>query len=184
MAGLFGAEPDAHLEWRPTIWNGEPVPVVTSEAGARRLSMCPWSLPAAAFTESVAPRLRGVIYARDLAPGGGRLRPGFARCLIVIESFAYPAGEPGKRTRDWFGLRDQPLVAWAGVSMQGGCAGVLTHANALVWEASPMMPLLLPANAVDHWLDRAWLPSSGAGFEASNFYYENLGDRWSSGQTE
>src|SRR3546814_17959233 len=34
------------------------------------------------------------------------------RCLIPITHFANPNGTPGEKTRSWFSLEGQPIVAW------------------------------------------------------------------------
>ncbi|WP_246755416.1 MULTISPECIES: hypothetical protein [Rhizobium] len=36
------------------------------------------------------------------------------RCLIPITHFANPEGVPGHKTRAWFSVNDEPVVAWAG----------------------------------------------------------------------
>src|SRR3546814_9174908 len=36
------------------------------------------------------------------------------RCLIPLTHFANPNGTPGEKTRSWFSLEGQPIVAWAG----------------------------------------------------------------------
>ncbi|MEF3129736.1 hypothetical protein [Rhizobium leguminosarum] len=36
------------------------------------------------------------------------------RCLIPITHFANPEGVPGLKTRAWFSVNDEPVVAWAG----------------------------------------------------------------------
>src|SRR3546814_5634939 len=36
------------------------------------------------------------------------------RCLIPLTHFANPNGTPGGKTRTWFSLEGQPIVAWAG----------------------------------------------------------------------
>src|SRR3546814_10077765 len=36
------------------------------------------------------------------------------RCLIPLTHFANPNGTPGEKTRSWFSLEGQPIVAWSG----------------------------------------------------------------------
>jgi hypothetical protein len=49
-------------------------------------------------------------------------------CLLLLDSFALPAGERGAQTRSWFGLGDHELFALGGlyphVPGSGGCFSV------------------------------------------------------------
>ncbi|MBX3563588.1 MAG: hypothetical protein KF730_03320 [Sphingomonas sp.] len=185
MARLFNAEPDPKLDWPESIWTGEQVPVVVAdEDGARRLTTMAWGLPATAFFDPVPSKQRGVIYSRDFWRSATRLGDLalMSRCLILLESFAYPAGQSGQCTRSWIGLWDRPLAAWAGVCIDGACAGVLIEANPLVEPLSSTMPRLLTADDHALWLEGATLLSLGPLFGDDEFYRENLAERWSTGR--
>lgn len=185
MAKLCAATPDAGLDWPAMIWTGEPVPVVIEEDGERRLKTLRWGLSAAAFTTPLPARQRGTEYARDCLRDGSRLADPavLERCLILLEAFAYPMGEAGRRTRGWFGLWDHPLAAWAGVCGDGGCAGVLGFANNVVAPGSETMPLLLRPEDHQRWLGGGTLLSLGPGFADAEFYRENFGELWSTGHS-
>lgn len=187
MARWFGAVADPGLDWRPSSWTGDPVPVVLADEGRRRLTTCIWGLSQESFVEPIAPKLRGTLYPRDLCRTASRLRDpgGLQRCLILIESFAYPGGLDGHCTRNWFGLWDEALAAWAGIcAPDGRVAGLLGRANERVGPYSDRMPLLLaPANR-DVWLAGAGFLALRAGYDAEDFYRENLGERWSTGRLD
>jgi len=185
MARLFDAEPDPGLAWRETSWTGDPVPVVAVENSQRRLRTMIWGLEAAAYAKSVEARQRGVLYARDLAVAATRLHDlaGLRRCLIILESFAYPMGKAGACTRGWIGLWDEPLTAWAGLCTSEGSAGMLVLANERVEPLSDTMPRMLPPDDWEPWLAGASLLSLGPGYPEAAFYRENLGERWSTGHS-
>lgn len=186
IARLFGAEPDPRLEWREAIWTGEAVPVVVIEEGVRRLRTMTWGLPAEAFAKPAPSRQRGTIYSRDFTTSGTCLHnpASLDRCLIVLESFAYPIGNAGQCTRSWMGLQNHPLTAWAGVCTGDHCAGVLVRANERVEPLSDTMPCLLQSEDWDRWLDGGTLLSLGPCHPDAHFYCENLGERWSTGLSE
>lgn len=68
------------------------------------------------------------------------------------------AEEPkGARTRTWFGMRIEPLFAWAGMwrySVEWGdvYAGVMTDCNEAIRPVHDRMPVLLHADEHDQWL--------------------------------
>ncbi len=186
MVRLFAAEPDPGLVWPESIWPGDRVPVVIEEDGMRRLTTMAWGLPVETFVKPVPASQRGIIYPRDLWRDGSRLRDGrsLPRCLILLESFAYPMGTKGQCTRGWIGLWDHPVAAWAGVFEGGGCAGMLVMANERVEPLSSTMPHLLPSQDQTCWLERGSLLLLGPGYADAEYYRENLGERWSSGRPD
>jgi len=79
------------------------------------------------------------------------------RCLIVLTHFANPDGQQGARTRTWYSLKDQPIMAWAGFCRNTPefgpvHAGMTTEANAVVAETNERMPVLLDPGEYDWWL--------------------------------
>jgi putative SOS response-associated peptidase YedK len=79
------------------------------------------------------------------------------RCLIPLTHFAYPGGNLQEKTRTWFSLIDEPLVAWAGFYQntdQFGpvFAGMTTAANDLVMPYDYRMPVLLNEGEWERWL--------------------------------
>lgn len=187
MARLFAAEPDPALDWRPTSWAGDPVPVVLIEDDRRRLTTARWGLSAGSFNAPVPAKQRGTLYPRDLGFSSRLHHPAvFRRCLIIVESFAYPGCRDEQCTREWFGLWDEALTAWAGLYApdDGACAGILVQANERVEPCSSRMPLLLTAKDRERWLSGGGLLALGFGYESEDFYRENLGERWATGLQE
>lgn len=188
MARLFGAASNPGLDWRESIWIGDRVPVVWIEGGGRRLATCNWALLETAFALPVPAKQRGTLYPRDLVPAASRLcnPAGLRRCLIIVESFAYPDGAKGQRTRCWFGLRDNPLIVWAGLCSADGenCVGILVQANDRIEPYSETMPRLLLPEDRERWLAGEGLLSLGPTIDANAFYRENLGERWSTGRPD
>jgi putative SOS response-associated peptidase YedK len=91
----------------------------------------------------------------ELAFGRRSERP--RRCLILLDSFALPAGPKGKRTRSWIGLWDEPIFAWAGLwrEVDGVGAvfmGAVTKSNPLVARVGPIMPAILRRSDCEQWL--------------------------------
>ncbi|ALR20960.1 SOS response-associated peptidase family protein [Sphingobium baderi] len=105
------------------------------------------------------------------------------RCLIVMDSFAYPSGPPGARTRTWFGLDSRPVFAWTGVWAHIGeekrYCGLLAEANLVV--AGPSMPVILDPDDYKLWLggrfDRA-TPLANRPYSEERMYTEALGEPW------
>jgi putative SOS response-associated peptidase YedK len=187
VQALFGAEPCGKPTWKPLIWPGEPAVAITERDRRRTVDTSPWGLPAAAFVDPNRSRgRRAVLFPRELRVDAGALvHPAeLERCLIVLESFAYPDGPARLRTRAWAGLWEQPLVGWAGFCAPGGqgCAGLLVLANPLIERVSRHMPLLLRPDEHDAWLDgSATILSVAAITEEADFYLERTDERWSTG---
>lgn len=188
IAALLGAEISAPLAWRPVTWPGEPVLVVFAQADRRVLTTMAWGLPADAFAKPTTRAGRGTLFARDLVADSSRLAAPTAltRCLVVLEAFAYPDGEPGRRTRSWAGLWDEPLCAWAGLcspdARAPGCGGILAPANSLVARVSATMPLLLTPGDRAAWLEHsASLLGLSRHYEESDYFLEKSDESWARG---
>ena len=79
------------------------------------------------------------------------------RCLIVLTHFANPDGIAGAKTRTWFSVNDEPIVAWAGFwrnTREFGpvYAGMTMAANAAIPPTNDRMPVLLERDDYDRWL--------------------------------
>lgn len=79
------------------------------------------------------------------------------RCLIVLTHFANPDGAPGARTRTWFSLTEQPIMAWAGFcrnlpDVGPVYAGMTMEANEAIPPTNDRMPVLLEPHEYDLWL--------------------------------
>ena len=79
------------------------------------------------------------------------------RCLIPLTHFANPAGESGSKTRSWFSVKGEPLVAWAGFcrnlpDVGPVFAGMTLAASDAVMPYNDRMPVLLGKNEYSRWL--------------------------------
>lgn len=79
------------------------------------------------------------------------------RCIIPATGFAEAEGEPGRKTRTWFSVMDQPIFAWAGFwreSVEWGpvYTGLMTGCNEAVRPYHDRMPVLLHPDEHDRWL--------------------------------
>ena len=162
------ADIDAHFEAdaapgivvpAETIEGGRGV-VVLEVGGRRRLKSPTWGFPR--LTQEM--RLRGdppgrIGLVADLTnPMWEQLvvEPRY-RCLIALTHFANPDGVPGEKTRTWFSVKDQPIIAWAGFvrnTPEFGpvYAGMTMAANEAVAATNDRMPVLLEREQYDRWL--------------------------------
>lgn len=79
------------------------------------------------------------------------------RCLIPFTAFAEAVGEPGKMTKTWISVVDQPLAAWAGLwrpTVEWGDAytGVMVDATEELLDIHDRMPVILHPRDHDAWL--------------------------------
>jgi putative SOS response-associated peptidase YedK len=79
------------------------------------------------------------------------------RCLIPLTHFANPAGQSGSKTRSWFSVKDEPLMAWAGFcrNLPGVgpvFAGMTMTASAAVMPYNDRMPALVGRDEYTRWL--------------------------------
>lgn len=112
------------------------------------------------------------------------------RCLILLTHFANPEGEPRKKTRAWFSVTDEPLIAWAGFcrnTEQFGpvFAGMTMTANDLIMPYNERMPVLLRKGEWDRWLHGSIQDVIAFQFRepmpSETFSILHSGDRWQSG---
>ncbi|ABC62776.1 SOS response-associated peptidase [Erythrobacter litoralis] len=80
------------------------------------------------------------------------------RCLIPVSTFAEAEGLKGKMTRTWFSMPDAPLFATAGIwtdTDEWGAAYsmLMTEANEQVAPVHKRMPVILPRESWDRWLN-------------------------------
>jgi putative SOS response-associated peptidase YedK len=79
------------------------------------------------------------------------------RCLIPLTHFANPDGVKGEKTRTWFSLHRQPLMAWAGFCRNTPefgpvFAGMTGEATETVRPLNDRMPVLLKPEEYERWL--------------------------------
>lgn len=160
VAAFLGAEPAAGLTVPSETIEGHDGLVMHAAGGKRRLRLMRWGFPR--LTREM--RLRGdeagiIGLVADLTnPMWEQLivDPRY-RCIIPITHFANPDGEPGEKTRTWFSLVDQPIMAWAGFcrnipGIGPVYAGMTMEANAAIPPTNDRMPVLLEADEHDRWL--------------------------------
>lgn len=79
------------------------------------------------------------------------------RCLIPVSAFAEAAGEPGKKTRTWLSVKDEPIFACAGIWRRSDEWGdvysmVMTDARDDLKDVHDRMPVILKADDYEQWL--------------------------------
>lgn len=113
------------------------------------------------------------------------------RCLIVMTHFANPDGVPGQRTRTWFSLKREPIMAWAGfcrnIPDEGPLyAGMTMDANEAIQPTNDRMPVLLNPHEYETWLHGSIRDVIGFQFRppfaAERFRVEQTEDLWRSGK--
>ena len=82
------------------------------------------------------------------------------RCLIPVTEFAEAEGEKGAKTRTWFSLPDEPLMAIAGIWRDTDEWGpaysmIMTEACVHVADVHDRMPVILRRDDWSDWLDGA-----------------------------
>lgn len=160
VAAFLGTEPAAGLTVPSETVEGHDWLVLFSEGRRRRLRLMRWGFPR--LTREM--RLRGdeagiIGLVADLTnPMWEHLvvDPRY-RCIIPITHFGNPDGDPGEKTRTWFSLQDQPIMAWAGFcrnipGLGPVYAGMTMEANAAIPPTNDRMPVLLEADEHDRWL--------------------------------
>jgi len=162
LAEEFGF--DSSSEEFRTSYNVAPtqqVPAVLAEGGKRRLEMLRWGLvPSWADDPGIGARM---INARsETAPEKPSFRRAFRerRCLIPADGFYEWRRENGAKQPYYFHMREGRPFAFAGLweswNRDGeirSCAILTTQANDLVGGIHERMPVILPRDHYDAWLD-------------------------------
>lgn len=113
------------------------------------------------------------------------------RCLIPLTHFANPNGDPGAKTRSWFSVQDERLLAWAGFCRNTPefgpvYAGMTMTANAVVEPYNDRMPVILGPDEYDRWLHGSIQDVIGFQFrapvDADRMTIEHTADLWKSGK--
>jgi putative SOS response-associated peptidase YedK len=114
------------------------------------------------------------------------------RCIIPLDCFALPDGEPSKRTRTWFGLWDEPIFGWAGLWRHANCetarfVGAMTAANELVARVGEAMPVILAPQQFKTWLHgdlvelmRIWRAPRAS----EDLWMEQTQELWNTGEAQ
>jgi putative SOS response-associated peptidase YedK len=113
------------------------------------------------------------------------------RCLIALTHFANPDGDPGSKTRTWFSLIGEPVMAWAGFCRNLAdygpvYAGMTMTANSLVAPLNDRMPVILMPEDYERWLTGSIQDvigfQFGAPISAERMVIERTEDAWRSGK--
>lgn len=156
LADQFGAEVPERLDFRPTVWPGGTGLVIRTEGDRRIAEPMRWGLPMARVDGKPSARDPvTLLFSRHLVAAAEQPDP-LQRCLIVLDSFALPDGEAGRRTRTWFAMWEEPLFAWAGICGREPdgwrYAGLAVPANPLVARVGPHMPMMIARPGYADWL--------------------------------
>jgi putative SOS response-associated peptidase YedK len=164
IAEAFGVRPPSELRPRYNIAPSQPSLVLKASGGARVLAWHRWGLvPPWAADLAIGNRL---INARaETAADKPAFRAALRRrrCLIPASGF-YEWAQAGKQKQPYlFALRDRRPFAFAGLWERwdkGGeevlsCAILTTGANDVLRPVHDRMPVIVPADAYDRWLDPA-----------------------------
>jgi len=160
VAAHFGVEPVPQVEHAEEMVEGNRGLVVRESHGRRVLQTMTWGFPFIdrEMRERGEPAGRIGLVAELTKPLWEKtvVDPRY-RCLIVLTHFANPDGQQGARTRTWYSLADQPIMAWAGFCRNTPefgpvYAGMTMEANAVVAETNERMPVLLDPGEYDWWL--------------------------------
>ena len=107
----FKIDVPSNIEAPPETVEGTRGLVVIEHDGLRRLKSTPWGFPR--LTRNGEPPSRIGLVADLTNPLWERVvvEPKY-RCLVPITHFAKPEGVKGQKTRAWFSVHRQPLMAW------------------------------------------------------------------------
>lgn len=111
------------------------------------------------------------------------------RCLIVLTHFANPDGLPGEKTRTWFSVQGQPIVAWAGFCRNTNefgpvYAGLTRDENGAIKPTNDRMPVILMPHEYGDWLhgsvEEIIRYQFGPAIAPERMVVDRTGDRWRS----
>ena len=160
IAAHFGVDPVPDVAHAPEMAEGNRGLVVRESKGRRVLHTMTWGFPRQTreMREQGEPVGRIGIVADLTNPLWETVvvDPRY-RCLIVLTHFANPDGHQGEKTRTWYAITDQPIMAWAGFCRNTPefgpvYAGMTMTANAAVAATNERMPVLLDPRDYDRWL--------------------------------
>lgn len=194
IAGQFDIADTSGLSLPSETIEGGRGLVVVERDGRRLLKSMPWGFP----------RLTREIRERGDPPGRIGLVADLTnpmweqlvvdpryRCLIPLSHFANPDGDPGEKTRTWFSVTGEPIVAWAGFCRNTPefgpvYAGMTMTANAHVEPYNDRMPVLLAASEYELWLHGSIQDVIGFQFKSpiavERIVIEHTNDLWRSGK--
>jgi len=139
---------------------GAPGLIVIEKDGLRLLKSLPWGFPrqTSEMRHEGEPHSRIGLVADLTNPLWNKtvVDPRY-RCLIPLTHFANPDGPKGEKTRAWFSMARQPLMAWAGFCRNTAefgpvFAGMTMAANEKIRPYNDRMPVLLKPAEYERWL--------------------------------
>jgi putative SOS response-associated peptidase YedK len=159
IAEQFGVEDAPIISMPAEMTESLEGPIVIENGGRRLLKVAQWGFPRRTREGAIRGDEPGIIgLVADLTnPMWDMVVEPRYRCLIPLTHFANPAGDQGSKTRSWFSVKDQPLVAWAGFcrnlpDVGPVFAGMTTAANDAVMPHNDRMPVLLGRGEYERWL--------------------------------
>jgi len=192
IARHFDAEAPSDLVVPDETREGLPGLVVIERDGRRFLRSMDWGFPRSVQSGSVDDSANRVGMVANLTSRMWDklvVDPRY-RCLIVLTHFANPLGVPRAKTRAWFAVRGEPIMAWAGfcrtVPDYGAVyAGMTMDGNAAIPPTNDRMPVLLDRHEYDRWLtcsikDVIWFQSR-LPVDADRMKVDYTEDLWNSG---
>ncbi len=160
IAEHFELPPLPPLPPRYNIAPGEEIFVVRRVGGSRLLDTSAWGLLPGFVREARKPLLNIRAETLQGKPGRGELaRDG--RCLVPAGGF-FEWRHVGRARQPWyFRMKDAPLLGLAALSQavedDAGpgrhCAILTTRPNSLVADVHDRMPVIIPPDAYERWLD-------------------------------
>jgi putative SOS response-associated peptidase YedK len=193
IAEQFGVTDAPIISMPSEMVEGDQGPIVIASNGRRLLKMARWGFPRRTLEAAIRNEERENIgLVADLTnPMWSHIAVDQRyRCLIPLTHFANPAGDVGSKTRTWFSVRDEPLVAWAGFcrnlpEIGPVFAGMTMTANKAVAPYNDRMPALLGRQEYERWLHGSIKDVIEIQFRApiavDRIEVRPTGDRWRSG---
>jgi len=160
IAAQFGVADAPIIPMPNEMVEGDQGVIVIERNGSREFKMAQWGFPRRTRESRLSGEAPGIIgLVADLTNPMWEhvvVEPA-ARCLIPFTHFANPAGEKGTKTRSWFSLKDQAIMAWAGFWNETETygpvfAGMTMAANDAVMPFNDRMPVLLGPDEYSRWL--------------------------------
>jgi putative SOS response-associated peptidase YedK len=156
----FAAEPPADLVVPDETKEGLPGLVVLESKGRRIVRSMDWGFPRlpceARLRDEELGRIGLVADLTNPMWDTMVVDPRY-RCLIVLTHFANPDGLPRAKTRTWFSVHGEPILAWAGfcrktLELGPVYAGMTMEANTAIPPTNDRMPVLLERDEYHAWL--------------------------------
>jgi len=156
MKRLFGSFTGdrTNVQAQEAIYPDQTAPVIRRVAGELTLETMTWGIP------GWSDKQRPITNVRNLESGFWKpmLSSPDAKVLVPVSQFCEWTGEKGAKRKVWFGMRDDPLFAFAGLCRQTAdgmrYAFLTTEPNSLVAPVHPKaMPVIVGHQDYASWLE-------------------------------